>query len=885
MKQLSSFFPRKVHPLGLVLALAGGFQARAQDCTAPVTDELINTGVVDNRYRCAKKVGDPTIEGFDPAIAMANYLCRSFDMIEFAKFNWQSTGYVYNGRMAGGQYVGDAINYNLTATSSPPSFTYNKTSLGPPGFPEYNFADNVCYHPSTYAKCIKMLVDLNARILTRVSAASFGMEAVFFDNLQDASGDYLKDADGNYIPRIYSGRNNESSYYYVCKQAVIDINAAYDTRGLRRPIIQAGVLENVAYGNAAAINTVHIDTEVLADFADEIALIPGPQAVRDYYNASSHPQFTLSNISKNSEPSTIDITKLEARMLMYQEATAFIRMGYKSLHMGIYWSYASGDTGYQLTYKLFNKIRGYARKRGTFVLLMGENAGSNIPAATSSVTNDNGTSAKLTPPNSTQRSDELLFDFDGRAMRPREYFSGSTPPSGSPIGNYVGDINNAACSGAFNQVGGVQVAVPPTLCSGVGQAVIDPCVIENVGGSVGGSSPVSRTMEDPTPILPTPSLPSPPRATYPGLSASKHYEQVPYYVYFDFGDKAWSDNGIYDKPNPEDASTYGYEDTKWFGQKISSACRLQWLRTYYADRRKFHKGFGYVQIPGILILKTPEVIYGSTPIAKPRPLLPTYSASNPSPSGFPYLYPNNLPSSTDGKYVMANEATDFIASIKELLAPKPVEASHILIKEIQYDIVCANCPATGTQMAQIAHKYIISVENPDVSSTYTIHISGPNYWLPYTYGTTREIVNFEPGSYTIYVRQDNPGLNSVESGNNYTVEGVKQVSVPANFKAPICRAACSNRALSTTENTKFDEITISPVPAKGVITVALQTAQAGPVTLIVRNALGQVLKSQKLSVAAGANAARMDLSGQATGMYYLEVQRSTGSSFHKFLLE
>ena len=390
---------------------------------------------------------------------------------------------------------------------------------------------------------------------------------------------------------------------------------------------------------------------------------------------------------------------------------------------------------------------------------------------------------------------------------------------------------------------------------------------------------MTRTLQDPTPPPPpTPSAPSQPRATYPSLSAPKNYEQVPYYVYYDFAEKAWSDAEPYDKANPEDNSTYGYEDTKWFGQRISSACRLQWFRTYYADRRNFHKGFGYVQIPGILVVKTPEVFYGPNPFAKPVngrvSVLP-----------FPYLYPNN-PSSGDGKYVMANEATDFISSIKELLAPKPVEASDILIEPVQYDIGCATCPVgPGTQMSQIAYKYRISVKNPDVSSTYTIHVAGPNRWLPYTYGTTREIVSFEPGVNTIYIRQDNPGLNSVESPNNYSAEGVKQVSVTADFKAPICLHACSNRALSTTENTKLDEITISPVPAKGVITVALQTAQAGPATLIVRNALGQVLKSQKLSVAAGANAARMDLSGQATGMYYLEVQRSTGSSFHKFLLE
>ena len=68
-----------------------------------------------------------------------------------------------------------------------------------------------------------------------------------------------------------------------------------------------------------------------------------------------------------------------------------------------------------------------------------------------------------------------------------------------------------------------------------------------------------------------------------------------------------------------------------------------------------------------------------------------------------------------------------------------------------------------------------------------------------------------------------------------------------------------------------DGIVIYPNPSTGALNILLETTQASEGTLVIRNPLGELVYSENISVNAGRNELRLDLTHQAAGLYHCTV--------------
>jgi len=525
------------------------------------------------------------------------------------------------------------------------------------------------YCPEVYCKSIEMLVDLNIQLVARAATAWF-----------HESGFFLGEGDGN-------------PYYNSARQLVCDINAAYDCAGLRRPIIQAGIFEGAAEG----VNQVPIPEQVIEVFIQDMSTSEKMYYLDGLGRVKSDLKFKHSRMFENLSDGIVDLTKMETQLWFYYQAKTFIDFGYKALHMGIYYAYAQNDVGYDILYKLTKKIRDYAVARGSFVLLSGENRG----------LDQNGN------PTSSARwldTDQLIFDFDGRAMRPREI---SNP-------QVLGD---GGCNSPIHPDNLALFERPP--CNEENQpAIIDQCVVNHFGGNRRGISPSGCI-----------------------------YSQVPYFVYFDFGiglprleqsddngcDINWDQVGVPSSGNPA-SLVWGQDDTKWFAESLSSDCKEAWWQHFYCQGRDYHGGNGFLQIPGILNVPTPENLCG----------------------------PDLLPASWHGNFVLADYPA-FVESINQVLTPENpgIKITENLIPFGCIDECDGEIPPLGQLFEYLIYEYVIEVINPDCSSTYSIHIQRPNGgWVPKSIGRRKNFapLAYEEGEYKIYIRQDNMALDPATFG-------------------------------------------------------------------------------------------------------------------------
>ena len=63
-------------------------------------------------------------------------------------------------------------------------------------------------------------------------------------------------------------------------------------------------------------------------------------------------------------------------------------------------------------------------------------------------------------------------------------------------------------------------------------------------------------------------------------------------------------------------------------------------------------------------------------------------------------------------------------------------------------------------------------------------------------------------------------------------------------------------------------LVIYPNPSTGELNILLETTKSSEGVLIIRNPLGELVYSENISVSAGKNELRLDLSHQATGLYH-----------------
>ena len=212
-----------------------------------------------------------------------------------------------------------------------------------------------------------------------------------------------------------------TSWYHAAAKCVQDINRAYDCAGLERPIVGASILEWVS----KAIEEKPIPERIIRAFANDADF-----KASDFTTGA---RYDITRIERADRRGTPDISNLQARMWVYQCATTFIDMGYRQIELDVVgWSLVNGfESARAKSYELVNRIRDYARSRGTFVLL--------------------SSSAKDVD---FFYDNHMLFDFRVAPLRPMEMRKS-----------------------------------PDALCAGPSFAVIDPKIGETYSQTSGGTAP------------------------------------------------------------------------------------------------------------------------------------------------------------------------------------------------------------------------------------------------------------------------------------------------------------------------------------------------------------------------------------------------------------
>lgn len=521
------------------------------------------------------------------------------------------------------------------------------------------------------------------------------------------------------------------------------------------------------------------------------------------------------NFSSGWNTSCPDITKIEARMWFLHCAKIYIDLGFKSIHMGQMkiWDESEINTGYYYAISVLDRIRNYANNKNSFILLTEENFKS------------------LKKPN----TNTFLYDFDIRAIRVREI---SNPQvcgdfnCGTPVNNY---LVNSFCQ--FEKYPGI----------------IDSCVITNSGILSGGYSPLNSC------FLP----------------------YMPYTTYFDFGSGITPPEGVATDGLGQPCwgskeSVWGWDDTKWFAEKISNNCRKFWIGDAICRLRTYHNSSGFMIAPGLLCVKRPE--------------------------NYVNISNNQLPTS-DARYLLCDEP-----DVKNEVIEKwtPIENTQISISKFCSQIIglCSDVPI----IRKLQNKYRFVINNPDCSSVYTWHIQNPNgTWQPFTYGISREFAPGYPGYYKIYLRQDNLGgftnniyygINEIgyniymtqsccidighsignnnQSDENYEgiITGTEQINdfsefhnYVDNLKYNVKVISNNNKIISSRTNYKH-KICLFPNPSSDFIYLDLNELDDKIEYILIYNYIGELIDKIRVKES---NLIKIDLYNYINGFYFLKL--------------
>lgn len=575
----------------------------------------------------------------------------------------------------------------------------NDPNPSPPADAEVNCNApyDVCasiYCPDLYCQQIEMLVDMNAQFIMRTVKA--------WSQVQ-----HFQEEDG--------------ILYNAASQLVCDINSAYDCAGLSRPIIQAGIFEGVGDG----IQWLTFDSEMVELFMQYTG-VTRDQLPDDFFEDPLTRTTLSDDIQILQEDITsggahLDFNNIEAQFWMFYQAVSYINMGYTALHMGQFRKYYDGiNDGYELYGNFLDAIRLYAENESEagFVVLNGE-AGNGVVESTG----------------------ELLFDF---SMVPVWFSEVDTPSDDLTSDNFDCEVSSDLLEGTPCQ-GDLDV--------GLG-AYWDPCLIEYLLTENSG-------LEDMTGILPN------------GCSV----ENIPFMLMFDYGhgalvnfdDCSFIDN--YDAPtitnpgglqgiirdadgNPKEiwgGSTYGFDDSRYFGNELSAECRQHLLTELMCGIGSQFTN-GHMQIPGMLRVKFPENYCND---------------------------PDGIVPSKDGVYFLTDDQTEIVESVSNLLTPEPPQ---VLVRVECVPFAPDDClpfcifPTDeildqDELFVQGRNKVSISVANADCVSEYSIHIKQPDgSWLPYTFDTNTEFFVLQNGIHQIRVRQDNLGFEQALNAPGVTTQ-------------------------------------------------------------------------------------------------------------------
>jgi len=602
-----------------------------------------------------------------------------------------------------------------------------------------------------------------------------------------------------------------SGYEIVVEQLVCDINRMYDCAGLIRPVIQAGIFEFIDIDENWDDQLI-IPVQVINRFAND------PEFDSAYYTNNGIPKqdliFRENRIVNLSIPFLADcpdVSRIEGRMWLYYCARFYIDRGYTALHMGQVrmwgWNDLAEDGAYDITYNLLTMIREYATSIGSFVVMNAEN-----PALGENPNNQTEYNLFFVDPqNPTKRL--LLFDFDAHPIRPREITSPPTVDAIFPecsANAYPPDnpFNSAPCMGE---------EFP---------AIIDECAVCHWGsGNTSGISPMGCEVEN-----------------------------MPYFMYFDFGAGETCSNNIPAGEPGNFENTYGFDDTNWFMQ-LAPACQAAFLEHYFCAVRQFCGAQAFLQIPGR--------ISAGNPVDECA-----INIFNNPPEVYRLDHPDNQ--------VVYNLVDDFFN-------PEPYKPEFSISKtcgDLLYaDLYCeGETPVPGERIycfeKQIA-KYEFEVTNPNCISVYSWHVQlSDGSWFPVTYGNKLVIepyYSFGSDSYTVTLREDNMGF----APDNF---GSQSTSIKLNLEAFCCTPlgiedcrglwgiwgrGAKDDTLSNTNNS----LSVYPNPATDYCFLSgLNFNEPMESSIFLIDILGRVIHANFSKV--NQDQIRIDLSDLPSGMYW-----------------
>jgi hypothetical protein len=138
-------------------------------------------------------------------------------------------------------------------------------------------------------------------------------------------------------------------------------------------------------------------------------------------------------------------------------------------------------------------------------------------------------------------------------------------------------------------------------------------------------------------------------------------------------------------------------------------------------------------------------------------------------------------------------------------------------------------------------------------------------------GTSNETISrtYTAGTYYVYVY----GYNGANSATNcYTLKvQLGTASRPGDNTDVFVKAA-------------DDKLSVMPNPANSIANVYFNAAKAGSANISIVNQLGALVLTRKMTVSEGSNQASIDVSGLASGLYYLKLQNGETVQMTKLMV-
>ncbi|CAL1518525.1 hypothetical protein [Chitinophaga sp. MM2321] len=153
--------------------------------------------------------------------------------------------------------------------------------------------------------------------------------------------------------------------FSITRQFIRDIHLVYSNDDTPLPVIEAGIYEAIT----TDVNKIRVPDHVLDVFRsdpDMAGLKYSPKRPL-YFNAEAMRNASFPEWLPQCWPP--DINRIQTRMWFYYMCTIFIDMGCNSMHMGWFEMITNHDTAYVKTHDLFQKIRAYAKSKGTFAII------------------------------------------------------------------------------------------------------------------------------------------------------------------------------------------------------------------------------------------------------------------------------------------------------------------------------------------------------------------------------------------------------------------------------------------------------------------------------------------------------------------------------------